>query len=94
MKIDKFDMVKLKTVKNVKYLSGPANRPATPKGVWIVCHTFADTTALLAKDETVIRIPIDDIVLLGKYNINTMLQKIKEVKSMADLKKVRGEINK
>jgi len=74
-----FDLVVLKTIKNVRYLSGPAGRPAKPQGVWIVTSVFGDNTVLLSKDETVIRIPQNDVQLVGKYDLEVIRGKLKEI---------------
>lgn len=86
MMLNRFDLVVIKTVKNIKYLSGPSGRPAKPQGVWVIIHVFDDKTVFLGKDETVIRIPIDDIDRVARYDINTVIDKLKNTRRMDDLK--------
>lgn len=88
--IKRFDVVLLKTIKNVKMLSGPANKPASPKGAWTVC-AWRDTDLILAKDETIIIIPSDDVVKVGDYNVESYLKALPTVRSQRDLDKLIGD---
>ena len=89
--IKQFDIVILKSVKNVDYVSGPAGRPATPRGRWIV--TWADDKnpkLLLAKDETIIQIPKDDVIKIGDYSVQKVFELVKRVRSTEDFNKLFG----
>jgi hypothetical protein len=58
--IRQLDQVELLTVKRVKYLSTKPGFAPSPHGRWSVVGMI-DGDALLAKDETLIRIPLGDI---------------------------------
>lgn len=83
-----FDIVKLKTTQNVKWVSGPAGRPASPQGSWSVIGSIKDKgILLLSKDETVIQIPLDDVVKIAEYDITKVVHGIRSVRSFKDLEK-------
>ena len=84
--IKRFDLVRLLTIKNVKYVSGPAGRAASPQGVWSVIGNVG-VMIFLAKEDTVIEIPIIDIVKIADYSVERVLNNVKQVKSIEDLKK-------
>ena len=85
--IRRFDIVKIKSVERVIWMSGPAGRPASPKGCWSVIMGVGDDELLLAKDETVIRIFKDDVVKVADYNLVDTLDMIQKVRSLEDLDK-------
>ena len=58
--IQQLDQVELLTVKRVKYLSTRPGYSPSPHGKWSVVGLI-DGDALLAKDDTLIRIPLGDI---------------------------------
>jgi hypothetical protein len=87
----RFDLVVLKTIKNVKWMSGPAGRPARPKGNWVVVCGVEGDKLLIAKDETVIKIPAADVMLVGSYDTQMTIEAIKKVKTLEDLKKIGGQ---
>lgn len=72
-----FDIVRLLHTDNIKYLSGPRGRAASPKGEWSIVG-FVDQEAILAKDSTIIRVPTADIVRIAEYNKNALLDKLKQ----------------
>lgn len=78
--IKRFDIVVLKTIENVKWVSGPAGRPATPKGQWIVTAVSQNNMVVLSKDETIIQIPIDDVTIVAEYDLSRVIKKIKDIK--------------
>jgi hypothetical protein len=63
------------TTKGVKYLSGPSGLPANPNGNWSIVG-FIESDAMLAKDSTIIRIPLSDIKKIGSYSINSIIDKM------------------
>ena len=89
--IKRLDIVKIKSIKNVTWVSGPAARPATPKGNWSVVGNIGNIL-LIAKDETIAQIPIGDVIKVAEYDINKVIENIKKVRSAADLEKLRKEI--
>jgi len=78
MTLSRFDLVVIKDIHNVKYLSGPRNRPAKPKGAWVVTYVFTDGMILISKDETLVRIPIGDVEIVGKYDLNKTIGQINQ----------------
>lgn len=62
-----FDVVRLVHIKNVKYLSGPPGRVTSPKGEWTIVG-FVDRDAVLAKQSTLIRVPVGDVVRIAEYD--------------------------
>jgi hypothetical protein len=58
--IQQLDQVELLTVKRVRWLSARPGYSTSPHGRWSVVGLI-DGDALLAKDETLIRIPLSDI---------------------------------
>jgi len=78
MALSRFDLVVIKDVHNVKYLSGPKSRPAKPGGAWVVTYVFTDGTVLISKDETLVRIPVDDVEMVGKYDLNKTIGQINQ----------------
>lgn len=85
--IKRFDVVVLKTTENVRWVSGPAGRPASPKGHWSVVAGLADGILMLSKDETVIQIPEKDVTKILDYNIEGILHNIRKVRNLNDLER-------
>lgn len=86
--IKRFDLVIIKTIKNVHWLSGPASRPASPRGIWsVVAGVEGMSKVMLARNETACIVPIEDIELAVDYDIDKAVQSIKNVRCRADLEK-------
>lgn len=77
--IQRFDIVMIKTTKNVKWLSGPAGRPSMPKGNWIVVAIGRKNQILIAKDETMVQIPVSDVEKIGGYSIERVIDAVKKI---------------
>lgn len=90
--IKRLDIVKIKSIKNVTWISGPAARPAGPKGNWSVVGNIGNIL-LIAKDETLAQVPVEDVIKVAEYDIQKVIENIKKVKSTADLEKLKGEKN-
>jgi hypothetical protein len=73
------DIVRLKDEKRVKYVSGPKGRSATPKGDWIVVGSIG-ADLILARDNTIIRIPMVDVVLVAAYSMEKILKAVDDAK--------------
>lgn len=73
-----FDIVRLRHTKNIKYLSGPRGRATSPKGEWSIVG-FIDREAILAKQNTIIRVPVSDIARIAEYNKDALLDKLRNV---------------
>lgn len=67
-KYSQFDLVRLLTTKNVKYLSAPSGCNVSPKGVWQVSAAIG-TDLLLVKDNAIIRIPVGDVLKVCNYDL-------------------------
>jgi hypothetical protein len=70
---NQYDIVRLRTVDRVKFVSGPKGMAATPQGEWIMLGAV-DGDLVLTKDETVIRIPVQDVVKVASYDVAKVLQ--------------------
>jgi hypothetical protein len=73
------DIVRLKDEKHVKYVSGPKGRPATPKGDWIVVGSMG-ADLMLARNNTIIRIPMVDVVKIASYDMGRILKAVDDAK--------------
>lgn len=91
--IKRFDLVRILTINRVKLVSGPAGRPAKPSGVWSVIAGSGKSDLLLAKEQTVIIIPSNDVVHIGSFDNSEVLKKI-NTKSIEDINKILEEHNK
>jgi len=72
-----FDIVRLLRIDKVKYMSGPRGRAASPKGEWSIVG-FVDGEAVVAKQGTIIRIPVGDIVRIAEYSKDELFTKLKQ----------------
>lgn len=75
--INQFDVVQILTTKNIDYLTHPKGVPTNPKGLWSVVGFF-DTKAILAKERTMIRIPVTDVKIDKSYNLQSFLDKLED----------------
>jgi hypothetical protein len=94
--IKRFDLVSLKTIRNVTYLNGPAGRPSKPSGNWIVVYSGTkEDRLLLAKDETIIQIPKSDVLKVANYDLKKILEVVKSIRTFDDLQKLqnKGAVN-
>jgi hypothetical protein len=69
VRFDRFDQVRLRTTKNVKYLSAPPGTHASPQGLWSVAGVVAGEL-LLVKYNIIIRIPATDVLKIESYDVN------------------------
>jgi hypothetical protein len=68
-------------------MSGPNSKPADPRGVWtVVAGVNGDKVLLLAKDQTLIQIPHDDVQHVANYDINATMNMIRRIRTLSDLK--------
>lgn len=81
MEINQFDIIRILTVKNVKYLSAPKGQKPSPNGDWTVVGILDKIDVLVAKDKTIIRIPIKDIEIIAKYDIKNIFGENKWLKN-------------
>ena len=74
---NQFDVVQLLTTKKVRFLSGPPGAAAAPDGNWSIVG-FVELDAIIAKDSTIIRVPVADLKKIAAYNLDSLLSKIHE----------------
>lgn len=70
-----FDIVTISTTKRIRFLSGPPNSAANPQGQWSIIG-FVGSEAVLAKESTIVRVPLTDIKPVARYNLDQFLQKL------------------
>ena len=58
--LKQYDIVQIITTKNIRYLSGPTGMTTDPHGNWSVVG-FIKADALVAKDSTLVRVPVVDL---------------------------------
>lgn len=68
---NRFDQVRILHTKNVTYVSGPPGSEILPTGVWSVVGGI-NNELLLAKNNTVIRIPTDDVLKISTYDLSKL----------------------
>ncbi|MDP1712587.1 MAG: hypothetical protein Q8K86_09030 [Candidatus Nanopelagicaceae bacterium] len=76
-----FDVVQIITTKNIKFCSGPKNRPATPHGNWTVIG-FVKSDLMLAKDSTVVLAPLDAVRRVAAYDLESFFDKVKKTRKI------------
>lgn len=64
--LKQFDIVSIKTIKNVKYLSSAPGYVPSPHGQWSIVG-FIGQEVLLCKDGAIIKIPHRDIDVKAAY---------------------------
>lgn len=72
---NQFDIVQIITTKRVKYLSGPKNYTTNPHGNWSVVG-FVDNEILIAKDQTMVKIPVQDVRKVGSLDKDEFFKKL------------------
>lgn len=78
MFLKQFDIVQIITTKRIKYLSAPKGRPASPNGNWSVVAIIADTdNIMIAKENTLIIIPSEDIRQVASYDPQVFKNRLK-----------------
>lgn len=76
--LNSMDLVQIVTVQNVKWLSGPKGTKPSPHGYWSISH-FIGADAIVAKDGTLVRIPVSDIRRVGSLTVNHVLEQLANV---------------
>lgn len=91
--MDQLDIVQLLRTNRVSYLSGPKSYVTSPHGNWTVVGMIKNDV-IIAKDQTVVRVPVDDVRIIGIYSIEDALNKIKNAgieNSQVDMVKYLNE---
>jgi hypothetical protein len=70
-----FDIVQIITTKGIKYLSGPPGHSTNPHGNWSIVG-FVGSDAVLAKENTLVRVPLKDLRRIGQFNIENLYGKM------------------
>lgn len=70
------DKVKIVTTTNVSWLSAPPGNATSPKGIWTVVGILGNEL-MISKDSTIIKIPIYDVIKVGGYGSETILNDLK-----------------
>jgi hypothetical protein len=76
MKLKQLDTVYITSTKRVKYLCAPPDKEVTPKGSWSVAAIIGQDV-LITKDETVVLIPIEDVLKSGENHLDVILDYLK-----------------
>jgi hypothetical protein len=67
--LKQFDIVRILSVRGIKFLSGPPGKPADPNGYWsVVC--FIGSDIIIAKDETIVRAPLSAVSKVASFERN------------------------
>jgi len=74
-----FDIVSIKTSKNVPWMSKPKGSEINPHGKWSVVGSQG-VFLILCKEGVLIKIPFTDVEKLADYNIEKLFEEIKNGK--------------
>jgi len=80
--IRQFDKIKLRTTKNIRYLSAPPNEMPSPHGIWTVVANI-NKDLLICKGDAICRVPVSDVVIAGRSEIDRILERIDGKKAKA-----------
>jgi hypothetical protein len=72
------DLVQIKTTKRVRFRSGPPGQAADPHGNWSFVG-YVENEALIAKDSTVVRIPIEDLQPVASLSTEKLFEALNEI---------------
>ncbi len=70
-----FDIVQIITTKGIKYLSGPEGHTTSPHGNWSIVG-FVSSDAVLAKENTLVKVPLTDIKKIASYDTDLLLKQL------------------
>lgn len=91
--LKQFDIVRILSTKNIKFLSGPPGNPASPQGEWSVVG-FVATDVIIAKDQTIVRAPLSAVTKIASYNTANIVIKGANLKGLKDGRKGQKEEQK
>lgn len=72
---NQLDIVQILTTKRIRYLSGPEGHVTSPQGNWSIVG-FVGSEAVLAKENTLIRIPLTDIQKIASYDTKGFIDQL------------------
>jgi len=75
IQIKQFDQIKLRTTKNIRYLSAPPGVMPDPNGVWTVVGNLG-TDLLVSKGAATCKVPLADVYITGRSMPDRLLEKI------------------
>ena len=73
--LKQFDIVQIITTKRIRYLSAPPGSASSPQGDWNVVG-MVGPEVVAAKNDTLVRIPLQDVRKVGSYNLNDFLREL------------------
>lgn len=93
---NQFDIVQIITTKRIKFLSGPKGRSVSPHGNWSIVG-FIKAEAIIAKQNTIVKIPVTDIRRTQIYNLKHVWERLKQagkprnkIDVVKEIQKTRG----
>jgi hypothetical protein len=72
--LKQFDIVRIISAREIKFVSGPRGNPATPQGDWSVVG-FVGSDVIITKDSTVVRAPLGSVKLIASYDVENYIKK-------------------
>jgi len=69
------DIVQIITTKKIRYVSGPPGQATNPNGNWTIVG-FSGVEAIIAKESTLVKVPIQDIRKIASFNIDTFYKQL------------------
>ena len=66
------DVVQLKTTKRIRFMSGPPGQVTKPHGNWSIVG-FIGSEAIIAKENTIVRVPVDDITKVLSMDVSELI---------------------
>jgi len=79
MEYNQLDKVVIKTTKDVHFMSGPAGRPADPRGEWSVVGFQGNDTIVLAKDSIIISTKISNVRRIMQYDVEKVFKELDKI---------------
>lgn len=76
--INAWDLIQIIRTTNITYRSGPPGMTANPNGVWVVVGNLGNEL-LVAKEGTIVKVPIGDIRKVGSYSKDDVFDALKTV---------------
>jgi hypothetical protein len=68
-------------------LSGPSGRPASPQSTWSVVVGVGENDVMLSSSETVLIVPLDDVVKIADYDPRHAISLIKKIRNLKSISK-------
>lgn len=74
VRFNQLDQVRLKTMRNVSYLSAKPGIELSPRGIWSVSGIVNGSDLILVKNGIVIRIPSKDVLKIVENSLDEILK--------------------